>query len=247
MAGPSPGVPPIHPIANSDLESRYVVDWIDDSQWLTDYYVLEEALCDYFCDECDDATIVDSGTTTRWSPAALGNAPATYLYRVRDQNVTGYGDYSKIEAATIVPEPSPSLLAAAHQLDKPGELSSFLLDEFEWVYHDGCISYWPEQFYELGEGDCKDFARLASSVLAYHGYYAEVVSYSGYRPDDTRFGHVVVIYERPDGVLRYMSNGEVMGEVESVQELLEQAADNANARIGHYLVRAPGTASVCTH
>jgi hypothetical protein len=243
---PEPKTPTLHDIDNSDCDQEYTVRWTAETQWLTDKYFLEEAECTYFCDEFEDPTVVYSGTVSSWSASTLDREPGTYLYRVRGQNATGYGEYSDLEAATVVPEPSAGFLAAINQLDEPGKLSEFLLNDMEWEFHDGCVSYWPEEFYTLGEGDCKDFATFASYVLAYHGYYAEVVSYSGYWPDDTRFGHVVVIYEGPDGVLRYISNGQIMGEVDSVQDLLEEEADNANARIGHYLVLPPGTATVCT-
>lgn len=169
------------------------------------------------------------------------------MYRVRGQYPTGYGEFSEIKIVTVVPDPTPSFSTHVAQLDTPNKLSNFLSDEFQFTFHDGCISYWPEEFYSLGQGDCKDYATFSSYILAQHGYFVEIVSYSWYDYSGTRYGHVVIIYQNVDGSLQYMSNGEIKDKVTSVSDLLEKERQRLNAlRIGGYIVLPPGTRTVCS-
>ena len=169
------------------------------------------------------------------------------MYRIRGYNATGYGDYSETKLVTVVPDSSPTFSAIVAQLDTPQKISNFLENEFVFTFHDGCISYWPEEFYNHKNGDCKDYATFSSYVLAQHGYRPEIISFSWYGQDGTRYGHVVVIYQNTDGTLQYMSNGEIMEKVSSIFDLLEKEKVRTNAsRIGGYIVLPSGTKIVCS-
>jgi hypothetical protein len=116
---------------------------------------------------------------------------------------------------------------------------------FHTTYHDGSMSYSPQEFFNCRDGDCKDYAVFASYVLAYHNHYAEIITFTWYDRDGQRNGHVVAIFQDKDGKLKYMSNGRIMAEVKSVADLLEKEKDRLEAvRIGGYLVLPPGTTAV---
>jgi hypothetical protein len=149
-----------------------------------------------------------------------------------------------MEAVTVVPAPSPAFAQVVAQLDTPEKLSMFLQTEFERSFHDGCISYWPEEFYSRRAGDCKDFATFASYVLAQHGHYAEMVKFRYYGQDGTTHGHSVLIFES-EGTLWYMSNGRIVSQVESVADLLEKESEALGGDIYLYVVLPAGTAGVC--
>ena len=149
---------------------------------------------------------------------------------------------------TVVPTPTPAFAAVIAQLDTPTKVGSYLRNEFHYVYHDNCVSYWPEEFYNLKGGDCKDYATFASYALAQHGYYAEIVSFKFYNSDEELGGgHSVVIYRDVDGVLKYMSNGRVLDAVTSMSDLLEKERRRLHAsRIGGYIVMPAGNVVNCS-
>lgn len=207
---PPPSPLTIHDIDNYDNNGNYIVDWDEDPNKLSENYVLEESECTYWCDEFNSPTVVYSGTNTTWSTPLTGKSAGTYLYRVHGHNATGYGEFSETKTVTVVPDPTPLFSGVGAQLNTPPKISDFLLSEFQFTFHAGCISYWPEEFYNLKHGDCKDYATLSSYLLAQHGYRAKIVPYSWYGQDGTRYGHVVVIYQNTDGTLQYMSNGQIM-------------------------------------
>lgn len=243
-----PPIPPaLHDITNDDFDGYYAVGWTESLSATADAYFLEEAVYT-FPYWCFFNTSVYTGTATSWSVPAPGKEPGTYLYRVRGRYGGGsYSDYSNIEGVTVAPTPTAAFIQVIEQLDTPQKLSNFLLNEFQWTYHDGCVSYWPEEFYNRKEGDCKDYATLTSYVLAKHEYYTEIITFTFYDQEGTRYGHVVVIYQDKDGSFKYISNGEIVATVTSVSDVLEKEKQRTNAsRIGGYLVLPPGTIIVCS-
>jgi len=236
----------INNINNFDNDGNYIVNWDQDPENSSDYYILEESECTYWCDEFNNPTIVYNGINTTWSTPIEGKSPGTYMYRVRGQNSIGYGDYSEVKLVTVVPDPTISFSNVVAQLDTPEKLSNFLLTEFDFTFHNGCISYWPEEFYNLKNGDCKDYATLSSYILAQNGFQPEIVSYRWYDQGDGNYGHVVVIYQNINGTLQYMSNGEIMEKVTSISDLLDKEKLRLNAaKIGSYIVLPSGTIIVC--
>lgn len=150
---------------------------------------------------------------------------------------------------TITPSitPTPSFDQIVSSLNTASALESFLKKYFTIKFHDGCESYKPEKFYKLRNGDCKDFATFASYVLDKNGYYAEIVSFTWYTKSGQRNGHVVVIFRDSDGVLRYISNDEIVGKVDSVEDLLINEKIRLGAgKIGVHYVFPAGTRHVCT-
>ena len=149
---------------------------------------------------------------------------------------------------TQTPLPTPATLQqAVEYLDTPEKISDFLINEVQFVFHDGCISFSPDVFFKKQRGDCKDYATFASYVLDQNGYEAEIVTFTWYDQSGNRNGHVVVIYTEKDGTQYYMSNGEIVSQVTSVDNLLvlEKARINAGSIGTHYVLPA-GTRNVCT-
>jgi hypothetical protein len=121
--------------------------------------------------------------------------------------------------------PIPTFAELVLQLDTPSKLSSYLLPNYysNSTFHNGCIALSPEELYASGmKGDCKDYATFSTYVLRQHNYSADTVVFIWYDQKGTRNGHRVAIYQDLDGILRYISNGQIMGQVRSVSDLLEQ-------------------------
>ena len=123
-------------------------------------------------------------------------------------------------AATASSSPTASTLEGAVQhLDTPEKLSTFLLQEITFTDHGGCLSYWPDVFYQKREGNCKDYSTFASYVLAQHGYKARRIVYTYYR-NGIRLGHEVAAYEI-DGETWIMSNGHISGPFTSLNDYFQ--------------------------
>jgi hypothetical protein len=94
---PIPDSTTLDPIHNEDGDGFYTVSWsVAD---LADIYVLEEDDSASFF----SPTTVYSDTGTSWSVPDPGKSPGTYYYRVRGHNQWGYGQYSNVEAVTVLP------------------------------------------------------------------------------------------------------------------------------------------------
>ena len=132
-------------------------------------------------------------------------------------------------------------------LDTPSKVLDYMRNNLTFVFHEGCISYTPEDFFEIRSGDCKDYSTFFSYILSYHGYYAELISFSWYDQGNHRNGHVVTIYRVVNGVLKYQSNNDSFGPVSSVDDLLNQESSRLNAsRIGGYRIFPAGSTEVCS-
>ena len=92
---PVPYPATLNPINNSDGDVYYTVSWLTAD--LADTYVLEEDDNAHF----SSPTMVYYGTGTSWSATDPGRLGGTYYYRVRGQNLWGYGAYSNVEAVTV--------------------------------------------------------------------------------------------------------------------------------------------------
>jgi len=247
-----PEAPSMEDIRNADCDGYYAVDWSEALR--AEGYVLEEKPYQDWPPDFSwgwlgawGLEVVYEGADTSWDVPPPGKLPGTYLYRVRGHHdAFGYGAYSNIEAVTVVPPPTPTFAAVVAQLNTPTKLSNHLRSAYQFTFHSGCVSYWPEEFYNLRKGDCKDYATFASYVLARHGFYAEIVSFKLYFENGTNDGHVVVVYRDVDGRLRYMSNGKIEGEVTSISDLLSREAQRANATVGPHIVLPAGTINVCS-
>ena len=132
-------------------------------------------------------------------------------------------------------------------LNSAQKASEYTDARFTFVYHDGCRSYSPEEFFRLGNGDCKDYATFLSYVLAQHGYDAKIVSFK-YSVDGTRKGHVVTLFTDKDGTMYYMTTPDVsiMRSVTSVDNLLQKECARLRVpSIANYTVNQAGTQDTC--
>lgn len=149
------------------------------------------------------------------------------------------------------PSSSPPRFTAFQEtvagLDTPSKVISYMQSNFTFVFHAGCISYSPEQFFNIKAGDCKDYSTFFSYILAQHGCYAEIVTFTWYDKNGIRNGHVVTIFRNTDGALKYQSNNDHFGPVSSVDDLLNREKSRLNAsRMGGHLVLLAGTTDVCS-
>jgi len=152
-----------------------------------------------------------------------------------------------LPTSTTTPTATPSFDEVVARLDSPQILSEFMKSYFTFKFHIDCVSYGPERFYQVRSGDCKDYATFASYVLNQHGYTAEIVVFTWYRGDEND-GHDVVAFEDERGAhLQYMSNGDLMGGVDSIQDMLQKERLRLTAdRIGSYSRFPAGTINLCT-
>jgi len=218
----------------------------------------DKNLDDYFTD-CDDKGIYCYGGT----PTDKTNKTLIYKMWESEPDIPGlnllyhfafYGNNDPDINTNIVRVFSvvdffsyASFSEAVSRLDTPTKVINYMNSYFNFTFHDGCVSYALEEFYELKEGDCKDYATFFSYVLDYHGFDADIVTFTFYEDDGTRNGHVVTLFNDSDGVLKYQSNGDIFGPVTSVSDLLEQEKIRLNVAImGSYLVLDPGSTYCCS-
>jgi len=147
----------------------------------------------------------------------------------------------------------PGLLSATNfssvieTLDTPEKAAEYADAKFTFIYHDGCISYPPEEFFHLEKGDCKDYATFLSYVLAHHGYDAQIVAFK-YFKDGKRNGHVVTLFKDTDGSMYYMTTPAVstLRAVISVEDLLKKECSRLTIpTIANYTVVPAGSLDTC--
>jgi hypothetical protein len=123
---------------------------------------------------------------------------------------------------TVTPIPTStaaSLGEAVIHLDTPEKLGDFLINEIEFSEHGGCISYWPDVFFQKRQGNCKDYSTFASYVLGQNGYEGQRIVYIFYR-NGVQYGHEVASYKM-DGELWIMSNGVIDGPFGSLSDYFD--------------------------
>lgn len=93
---PLPYAATLYPIDNADGNGFYTVSW--STADLADRYALEE---DDNASFSSPITVYE-GTGTSWSVSSPGKLSGTYYYRVRGHNQWGYGEYSNVQAVTVL-------------------------------------------------------------------------------------------------------------------------------------------------
>ena len=122
-----------------------------------------------------------------------------------------------------------------NQLDTPEKLLEYMKDNFTGAYHEGHISYPPEEFFNIKEGDCKDLATFGSYVLDQHGYEVKImcVKLSG----ELKGQHALTYFRDKDDTLKYITNNmcniEII-KVESVEEILACETERLGCEITKY-------------
>lgn len=132
-------------------------------------------------------------------------------------------------------------------LDTPRKAAEYADARFIFTYHDGCISYPPEEFFRIGKGDCKDYATFLSYALAHHGYDAQIVAFK-YFKDNKRNGHVVTLFKDTDGSMYYMTTPAVskMRWVTSIDDLLQKECSRLGIpTIANYTIVPAGSVDTC--
>jgi hypothetical protein len=59
-----------------------------------------------------------------------------------------------------------SFSSVVNSLDTPAKAAQYTQAHYTFVWHDGCVSYPPEEFFRLEQGDCKDVATFLSYIIA---------------------------------------------------------------------------------
>lgn len=154
---------------------------------------------------------------------ALASTSTAIPYATATTSATATPSATAVPTTTTVPiatavatATAATLAEAVQHFDTPEKLSAFLLKEITFTDHDGCLSYWPDVFYQKREGNCKDYSTFASYVLAQHGYNARRIVYTFYR-DGIRLGHEVAAYEIGEETW-IMSNGTISGPYTSLTD-----------------------------
>ena len=132
-------------------------------------------------------------------------------------------------------------------LDTPEKVTEYADARFTFTYHDGCISYPPEEFFRVQEGDCKDYATFLSYVMAHHGYDTQIVAFK-YFKDDKRYGHVVTLFKENDGSMYYVTTPVVstMRAVTSIDDLLKKECSRLGIpTIANYTIVPAGSVDTC--
>ncbi len=143
--------------------------------------------------------------------------------------------------------PYADLDTAVAGLMTPDDVLAYMMWHLPYEYHDGCVSYTPEEFLVVGKGDCKDYATFFSHILEEHGYYSEIVSFSYDLESEPWLGHVVTLFRDDDGLLWYQSNFDRFGPVETVRDVLESEKERLGAtQIRMYAVNPAGSTYVCS-
>jgi hypothetical protein len=100
---PLPFAPTLYSIANSDGDGSYMVSWTEQPERRAYSYLAQEA------SNSDFTTELKECMTTLQSCIVLGNSAGIYYYRVRGENMWGYGEWSNTQTATVLPPGTPTL------------------------------------------------------------------------------------------------------------------------------------------
>ncbi|MCU0630558.1 MAG: hypothetical protein MUF37_05355 [Methanoregulaceae archaeon] len=139
--------------------------------------------------------------------------------------------------------------SVVNSLDTPAKAARYTQAHFTYVWHDGCISYPPEEFFRLQHGDCKDVATFLSYIIAQQGYDAKIISFKYYK-DGVEMGHVVTLFTDLDSKMKYATTPDVtvFREVTSINDLLAKECLRLGVpEIAEYIVYPAGSLDVCVH
>lgn len=122
-----------------------------------------------------------------------------------------------------------------NKLDTPEELLAYMKENFKFKFHEGHISYLPEEFFYKKEGDCKDLATFGSYVLKQHGYDVKIMclKLSG----ELKGQHVITLFYDKDRKLKYITNNARNLELikaESLDEIIAQESKRLGCEITKY-------------
>ena len=122
-----------------------------------------------------------------------------------------------------------------NKLDTPEKLLAYMKENFKFKFHEGHISYLPEEFFHKKEGDCKDLAKFGSYVLKQHGYDVKIMclKLSG----ELKGQHVITLFYDKDRKLKYITNNAKNLELikaESLDEILSQESKRLGCEITKY-------------
>jgi PKD repeat protein len=150
------------------------------------------------------------------------------------------------QVATAIPDTN-SFSSLVKSLDTPAKAAQYTQAHYNFVWHDGCISYPPEEFYRLEKGDCKDVATFLSYIIAQHGYDAKIISFR-YSQNGEEEGHVLTLFTDADGKMKYSTIPDVtvFREVTSIDDLLAKERVRLSAtEIAEYKIFPAGARDVC--
>ena len=121
------------------------------------------------------------------------------------------------------------------ELTTPEKLLDYIKKNFKWKDCEGHISFTPEEFFYLEEGDCKNLATFGSYVLEQHGYDVKIMclKLSG----ELKGQHAITVFRGKGNELKYITNNikdiELI-EVESFDDILIRESERIGCEITKY-------------
>ncbi|MCK4730528.1 MAG: hypothetical protein KAT28_04365 [Candidatus Aenigmarchaeota archaeon] len=132
-----------------------------------------------------------------------------------------------------------------NKLDTPEKLLVYMKNNFKFRSYEGHISYSPEEFFHLKEGDCKNLATFGSYALKQHGYEVKIMclKLSG----ELKGQHAITLFHDKDGNLKYITNNAKNLElikVKSLDDILDRESERLGCQITEYGFVPAGSAYV---
>ncbi|MCK4781745.1 hypothetical protein KAS79_02335 [Candidatus Parcubacteria bacterium] len=129
----------------------------------------------------------------------------------------------------------PNFEKVVSELDTPKKLLDYIKKNFKWRDCEGHISFPPEEFFYIKEGDCKNLATFGSYVLEQHGYDVKIMclKLSG----EMKGQHAATVFRDKDNKLKYITNNAKdieLIEVESFDDILIRESERIGCKITKY-------------
>ena len=183
----------------------------------------------------------DGSTSNEQNPLHTYYSQGTYNTTFSVTDDRGASDNDTIEI--IVEEAGSSLdltnnlsfTEVVHELDTPEKLSEYMRENFRYKYTEGHISYPPEEFFYIKEGNCKDLATFGSYVLKQHGYNVKIMCLK--MSGDLIGQHAITLIDENGGNLTYITNNAINNQLftaESLDEILAQESKRLGCEITRY-------------
>jgi hypothetical protein len=131
---------------------------------------------------------------------------------------------------------------AVKGLDTPDKVLAFMQKNFSNSFHEGIVSYSPEEFFRIRSGDGKDYATFFSYILSRHDYEAEIVMIVWEGKDGKKGVFSTTFFKDEAGVKWFQANDKKSGPVTSLEDMLEKIDTDLKDRkvVGHWVL-PPGS------
>ncbi len=131
---------------------------------------------------------------------------------------------------------------AVEGLNTPDKVLSFMQKNFSNSFHEGIVSYSPEEFFRIRSGDGKDYATFFSYILSRHDYEADLVIIVWEGKDGKKGAFSTTLFKDGAGVKWFQASDKKSGPVTSLEDMLEKIDTDLKDRkvVGHWVL-PPGS------